>query len=52
VDNAWFPLLPGSVWRYRGVKDGMPTREVMRVTNRVIVVDGAPCVVVSDRLYS
>jgi hypothetical protein len=51
VTNEWFPLRPGSVYRYRGVKDGEPSREVMTVTHRTTTVDGAPCVVVSDRLY-
>jgi hypothetical protein len=51
VTNAWFPLRPGSVYRYRGVKDGEPSREVMVVTHRTKTIDGAPCVVVSDRLY-
>ena len=51
VTNPWFPLLPGSVYRYRGVKDGKPSREVMTVTHRIKLIDGAPTVVVSDLLY-
>jgi len=51
VTNAWFPLRPGSVYRYRGVKDGEPSREVMTVTHRTKTIDGATCVVVSDLLY-
>ena len=51
VTNPWFPLRPGAVYRYRGVKDGEPSREVMRVTHRAKTVDGAPVVVVSDLLY-
>jgi hypothetical protein len=51
VTNPWYPLLPGSVYVYRGVKDGQPSREVMTVTHRTRVIDGAPCVVVSDLLY-
>jgi hypothetical protein len=51
VTNPWYPLLPGSTWVYRGVKDGEPSREVMRVTNRTRTIQGAPCVVVSDLLY-
>ena len=51
VDNAWFPLKPGSVYRYRGEKDGKPSRETLTVTRRTAVVDGAPCVVVDDRLW-
>lgn len=51
VTNAWFPLHPGSVYRYRGIKDGEPSREVMTVTHRTRTIDGARCVVVSDLLY-
>jgi hypothetical protein len=51
VTNQWFPLRPGTVYRYRGVKDGQPSREVMRVTNRTRTINGAPTVVVSDKLY-
>jgi hypothetical protein len=51
VTNPWFPLLPGSVYRYRGVKDGQPSREVMTVTHRKRTIDGAPTVAVSDLLY-
>jgi hypothetical protein len=51
VANPWFPLRPGSVYRYRGVKDGEPSKEVMTVTRRTKTIDGATCVVVSDLLY-
>jgi hypothetical protein len=51
VDNPWYPLNPGSVYVYRGVKDGEPSREVMTVTHRTRVIAGAPCVVVQDLLY-
>jgi hypothetical protein len=51
VTNPWYPLLPGSVYVYRGVKDGKPSREVMTVTHRTRTINGAPCVVVSDLLY-
>ena len=51
VTNAWFPLRPGSVYHYRGIKDGEPSREVMTVTHQTKTIDGAACVVVSDLLY-
>jgi hypothetical protein len=51
VTNPWYPLLHGSRWVYRGVKDGEPSREVMTVTHRTRTIQGAPCVVVSDLLY-
>jgi len=51
VDNPWFPLRPGTVYVYRGTKDGKPARDVMTVTHRVRTITGAPCVSVADRLY-
>ena len=51
VDNPWFPLKPGTTLVYRGVKDGKPARDVVTVTHRTKMIDGAPCVVVKDRLY-
>src|SRR5262245_10186360 len=51
VDNPWFPLLRGTRWVYTGVKDGKPTRDVVTVTRRTKVIEGVPCVAVSDRLY-
>jgi hypothetical protein len=51
VTNPWFPLRPGSVYHYRGEKDGKPSRDVMTVTHRTRVIDGARCVAVSDLLY-
>jgi hypothetical protein len=51
VTNAWFPLRMGSVYRYRGVKDGERSRELMTVTHRTRTIDGARTVVVSDLLY-
>ena len=52
IDNPWFPLKPGSTWRYRGEKDGKPTTELMTVTNRTRPIEGADATVVADRLYS
>jgi len=51
VDNPWFPLLPGTRYLYRGVKDGLASRDVVTVTHRVRSIDGAPCITVHDRLY-
>ena len=33
VDNQWFPLEPGTILVYEGVKDGQPQRDVFRVTS-------------------
>ena len=51
VDNPWFPLLAGTQYRYTGVKDGKPSRDVLTVTHQTKTIDGAQCVVVRDRLY-
>ncbi len=34
VNNPWFPLTPGSTYRYRGTKDGKDAVEEFRVTRR------------------
>ena len=52
VDNPWFPLVPGTMLVYSGVKDGAPTRDVVRVTGRTRVIAGVRCVAVSDRLFA
>ncbi len=51
IDNPWFPLVPGTTYVYRGMKDGEPSREVLRVTNRTKVIQGVRCTVLDDRLY-
>ena len=51
VDNPWFPLRAGSVYVYRGTKDGKPARDVVTVTRRIKKIEAVPCVVVQDRLY-
>jgi hypothetical protein len=51
IDNRWFPLTAGTVLVYRGVKDGEPARDVVRVTGKTKLVDGVQCTVVDDRLY-
>src|SRR5213083_2555245 len=48
VDNAWFPLLPGTTFRYRGTKDGEPAVDTYAVTNRIEMIEGVPCRVVAD----
>jgi hypothetical protein len=49
--NPWFPLVPGTVYRYEGIKDGKPSREMLTVTHRTKMVAGVECVVVDDRLW-
>ena len=45
VDNPWFPLRPGTVYVYRGVKDGKTARDVVTVTHGIKTIEGARCVV-------
>jgi len=51
VDNPWFPLKPGTVYRYRGIKDGKSSRDVVTVTHRIVRIQGVPCISVEDLLY-
>lgn len=51
VDNPWFPLRPGAVYVYRGVKDRQSSRDVFAVTKTTKTIQGVPCTVVRDRLY-
>ncbi|HEY0632048.1 MAG TPA: hypothetical protein VGC98_08325, partial [Thermoleophilaceae bacterium] len=50
VDNPWFPLRPGTTFRYRGVKDGKPSRDVVVVESATKTIEGVPCTVVTDLL--
>jgi hypothetical protein len=51
IDNVWFPLPRGSRYTYVGVKDGLPSRDIVTVSRQVRTIAGAPCAVVYDRLY-
>ncbi len=51
VDNPWLPFTPGTTFVYTGVKDGQSARDVVFVTRKTTLIDGVPCVAISDRLY-
>ena len=51
VTNPWFPLEPGTVYVYRGVKDGQASRDVVTVGAATKLVQGVRATVVHDRLY-
>lgn len=51
VTNPWFPLRPGTVYVYRGHKDGEPSRDVLEVTRETKTILGVRATVVSDKLY-
>jgi len=51
IDNPWFPLVPGTSFVYRGVKDGRVSRDVYTVTRATKTIQGVRCTAVRDRLY-
>jgi hypothetical protein len=51
VDNPWYPLRSGSVYRYTGVKDGKPSRETLTVTHGTKTIAGVRCAAIDDRLF-
>ena len=51
IDNPWFPLVPGTSFVYRGVKDGKVSRDVYTVTRATKTIQGVRCTAVRDRLY-
>jgi hypothetical protein len=51
IDNPWFPLRPGTVFEYHGVKDGKRARDVLTVTHRHRSILGVRATVIHDRLY-
>lgn len=51
ITNPWFPLIPGTVYVYRGTKDGKQAIDVLAVTHRKRTIDGIRATVINDRLY-
>jgi hypothetical protein len=50
VDNPWFPLKPGSRYRYKGNKEGTRMIDVLRVTHRTKTILGVKTTVVHDKV--
>jgi hypothetical protein len=50
IDNQWFPLLPGSRYVYRGVKNGETAIDVVTITGETKVIDGVKSLAVRDVL--
>ena len=48
VTNPWFPLRPGSVWHYEGLKEGMRTTDTVTATHRTKRILGVSATVVHD----
>ena len=51
IDNPYFPLTPGTTFIYRGESDGVPTREVMTVTQETKVILGVTTTIVYHIAY-
>lgn len=52
VDNPWFPLRPGTIWRYRGEEDGQAKKQVTVVTSKTKTILGVKATVVHDRVFT
>ena len=50
VDNAWFPLTPGTKLTYTGTKDGEKAVDVFEITRETKVINGVTCLVIRDNL--
>ena len=48
ITNPYFSVIPGTVRRYVGVRDGAPTAHTFTVTHQTRIVMGVRCVVVQD----
>jgi hypothetical protein len=48
VTNPSFPLKPGSVWHYKGLKEGVKTTDVVTATHRTKKILGVTTTVVHD----
>src|SRR5436190_13138545 len=48
VTNPWFPLKPGSVWHYKGLKEGVKTTDTVIVTHQTKRILGVGTTVLHD----
>jgi len=51
IDNLYFPLTPGTTFIYRGEKEGVPSRDVMTVTQETKVILGVTTTIVYHLSY-
>jgi len=51
VDNPYFPLEPGTTYRYEGIKEGRRAVDVFYVSNDTKMILGVANTVVVDKLY-
>ena len=52
VDNPYFPLEPGTTFKYRGEEDGEKFTDVMEVTHDTTQIQGVTTTVVHDRVIA
>jgi hypothetical protein len=52
VDNAYYPLTPGTVWEYEATEGGKKEHDVVKVLDQTRMVDGVPAIVVHDVVRS
>src|SRR2546423_6836314 len=48
ITNPYLPYRPGSLWVYKGVKDGASQTDVVRVTHRARMIDGVRCTTITE----
>ena len=48
VDNPWFPLVPGTIFKFQEEADGGTSENVVTVTKDTKVIMGVKCIVVYD----
>src|SRR4051794_14867968 len=51
IDNPNFPVIPGTTWLYKGVRDGAVEKVRTIVTNDTKLINGVTTTVVLDRAY-
>jgi hypothetical protein len=51
VDNPYFPLVPGTVYTYKGREGGDPAKDVVTVTGDTKTILGVAATVVRDQLF-
>jgi hypothetical protein len=51
AENAWFPLVPGTTWRYRGTGENAAETNVVTVTSDTRMILGIRATVVRDQVF-
>ena len=51
IDNPYFPLVPGTVFNFKGEEDGAKQEETIAVLSETKELMGVTCVVVHDKVW-